>query len=265
MGHSLFVELKNRGALALRKLKLFHQLVAFFATKSSDPKPSVFLGRTGPSTLLCRPPPTHQFWVVSLRLCFLCAAISYLVGSVLYPGGSYHNAHAAGFDHWHNYLCDLWAEHPHGHVHNAARPWGIATVFFLSAALTPLSLIIWRLTARTSPRARAVSLLLMTGTPSGCLVFTPFHDLAIEVGFIPTSVGYLLSLFALGHAGYLRLAWLGLWPLGAAVLNFALWITGAAPFFTPLVQKFALLGLLTWALLASAVRNQANGHSDVKA
>jgi len=231
----------------LRKLKLFHSLIAYFATKSSRRETPLFPASQALSTPPQGPLRAADNWVALLQICLVCAVVSYLCGSLLYPGGSYHDRRALGYDHVHNYLCDLWATRPHGHNQNPARPLGIATVCFLSASLAPLSLIIRNLI--TSPRAQAVPLLLMAGTLSGALVFTPLHDLAIEVGFIPTTVGFLLSLFALGQSGYLRLAWLGLWPLCAGSLNFTLWIMGWALFAAPVVQKLALLGLTVWALL----------------
>lgn len=245
----------------MRKLKLFHQLIAFFATKSSGRKPPAYLASQAPSTSHRLPPHGAHTWVVYLHICCLCAAVSYLGGSLLYPGGSYHDRHAPGFDHFHNYLCDLWAERSHGNVHNPARPFGIATVVFLAGALTPLSLIIRRLIVCASSRTPALPLLLMMGTASGCLVFTPLHDLAIGVGFIPTAVGFLSSLVALARSGYVRIAWLGLWPFCTAVLNFALWTAGWAPFFTPFVQKVALVGLVVWALLLGAVSDTADRAS----
>lgn len=237
----------------MRKLKLFHSLIAFFATQPSPGKRSAFLGPGPPSTTLLAPLLSPQRWVVVLQICCLGAVLSYFGGSLLYPGGSYYAPRAPSFDHFHNYLCDLWAERSHGNVRNDARPLGIATVLFLAFALTPLSLIIRRLIASPLRRGPTLPLLLMMGTPSGCLVFTPLHDFAIGVGFIPTAIGFLLSLAALARSGYPRIAWLGLWPLGAAALNFTLWVTASAPFFMPFVQKVALVGLLSWALLIGAV------------
>jgi hypothetical protein len=88
---------------------------------------------------------------------------------------------------------------------------------------------------------------------SGCLVFTPIHDQAIEFGFGITALAFLLSLWELSKSGFSRLAWLGLWPLFAGALNFSLWELQWVPIAIPVVQKGAILGFMIWQAMVVLV------------
>jgi hypothetical protein len=191
------------------------------------------------------------------------AAALYLLATQLYPGGSQFDAGAARHSHLRNYLCDLFERAPYGHLSNPGRPFGIAALVALALSLVPLTFALPRLMRPGSLARRCVPALGSGGGVCGSLVFTPLHDEMIVIGFAFTALAFLLSLFELWRAGFLRLALLGLWPLFVGGLNFALWQLKVLVPLIPLVQKCAITGLMLWmALVASILIQQRDSpHS----
>jgi hypothetical protein len=66
-------------------------------------------------------------------------------------------------------------------------------------------------------------------------------------------VAFLLSLFALVRAGFIRLAVLGLWPLFMGTLNFSLWKFRLLVPEIPWIQKVAIVGLMLWVMSVALV------------
>ena len=192
-------------------------------------------------------------------LLLLLALLSYLWACSLYPGGSRFDPSAEGHQFLHNYLCDLFNAHPHGHRANPARPFGIAALVFLSLTLLPVSWTIGVLFRPAGAARRLVPGLGTVGGVCGCLVFTALHDWAIVLGFFPTAVAFSLSLFALFENGYVRLARLGLLPLLLGGLNFTLWALELGVPFIPVVQKLAITSLMVWlSVVACVIRATAD-------
>lgn len=250
----------------MRKLKLLQSIVAYFATRASPAESAEISAATRASTRGRGAPSgaavgwlSRATWLFPMAMA--SAALAYLIAALLYPGGSYAHQGAESYDVIHNYFCDLTARHPHGHSENPARPFGVAALWSLNVALLLNAFTVQTLVPYSPAIRRSTLALFSVGAVSGSLVFTPLHDRAIWVGFIPSAVAFLLSLSALLRAGYLRLAWLGLWPLFAGSLCFALWAQRWALQALPGLQKLAIIALMIWMLIASGVAGVRDGSS----
>ena len=249
---------KGKGLLTLRKLKLLQFVVAFFAAghASLDDGRTPVANSNDVQTLNgVGQSPTAQPAAMArlVHVALLGAALSYLVGAALYPGGSQFDSAQVGHDHAENYLCDLFNARPYRHDENPARPLGIAALVLLAVSFLGLSIAIKRLMRTDSLAARWVPILGVLGSTGACLIFTPLHDVAISVSFGPTVVAFLLSLFELAQSRLSRLAWLGVWPLFVGSLNFTLWKMRWLVMAIPIVQKLAILGLMVWIAVVMLV------------
>lgn len=227
----------------MRKLKLLHTYVAFFAIDDSaqSPRPlrshsSAWLGRHAPRLAL---------------LLVLLSLVCYFSAAQLYPGGRPFDQGFPTYSHLSNYLCDLFAQYPYGRKKNPARLFGIMALMTLSLSLLPIYFALPYLTRSRS--TRLIPLLGSAGGLSACLIFTPLHDEAIVFAFGVSLVAFLLSLFALVRAGFVRLAVLGLWPLFMGTLNFSLWKFRLLVPEIPWIQKVAIVGLMLWILSLALV------------
>lgn len=228
----------------MRKLKLLHGFVAYFAIRS-DPASNAPLRASG--ALLNRQAPRCAVALV------FASALSYFCAVYLYPGGRSFAHASLGYSHLNNYLCDLFEQPPNDNSHNPARLLGIASLVTLSLSLVPLFIGLPSLMRVSSKQARSIPYVGSLGALCACLIFTPLHDRAVVFAFGLTLVAFLLSLFELFRAGFARLVLLGLWPLIAGSTAFALWILQALAAITPLTQKIAILGMMLWIFAVTLV------------
>lgn len=173
--------------------------------------------------------------------------ILYLASARLYPGGTKLDPGAAGYSHLSNYWCDLLREASYSGHPNPGRPLAVAATVLLPLSLLPFCLKLAALAKGALSRrlvAAGGSLAMLLAT----LVFTPLHDLAINLAAPLGLLAFLLALRGLLRAGQRRLVLLAGFALAAATLNWLLWQTATLLTWLPLVQRLAYASFFSWVV-----------------
>lgn len=199
----------------------------------------------------------------------LVGVSSFLVLTALaaaaYPGGTFCDANAPGYEFWGNFFCDLTQPVTQRGVDNArARSLAQASFVCFSLALVPFWWVHGALLGgRLGGTVRVFGLLSAAGTnliawlPS--VVSPLLHEVSVFAATIPGLLATLLGVtgaFARGNAGEsrsspLRLsAWLGALSLAlgsadAAYYAYAIAVPGCHVFL-PALQKLAALSVIGW-------------------
>jgi hypothetical protein len=181
---------------------------------------------------------------------------AYFYAAARYPGGTQLDPRTTGYSHLANYWCDLLDAVTYAGRPNPGRPVALAATIVLPLALIPL----WRALPRLfgsagAPKnviARTVRLAGPLAMLAAALVFTRFHDLAIDVGAVTGGAAFLAAQAGLVRGRRRTLVATGLVAVCFAVANYALWTTRAVPVATPAVQKAAYAAFLLWVVLVAA-------------
>jgi len=180
--------------------------------------------------------------------------LAYAYAAAVYPGGTRVDAHTVGYSHLANYWCDLLGAVAYDGRPNPGRPVALAATVALPLTLAPLWFSLPVLFGASDGRSRALAATVRgAGVIALCaaaVVFTPWHDAAINIGAVAGSVAGIAALAGLVRGKQWMLAGVGFAAAGAATLNYVLWATGTAPDITPIAQKGAYAVVLAWAVIA---------------
>ena len=193
------------------------------------------------------------FWLPLVGVTVFLVAYGYAAS--VYPGGTRQDAHTVGYHHLANYWCDLLDAVAYDGRPNPGRPVALAATVMLPLALAPLWFSLPALFGAVDRRSRALAAVVRgAGVVALCaaaLVFTSWHDRAINIGAAAGSVAGIAALAGLVRGRQWMLASGGVLAAAAATLNYALWSTGLAPDVTPIAQKGAYVVILAWTVLAA--------------
>jgi hypothetical protein len=111
---------------------------------------------------------------ISISFIFLFIAIS------IYPGGTYQDKNAAGFDWTKNYISNLFEENALNGSHNVSRIWAFFGMFFYSFSCA----IFFINMSNKIPEKVFKNIIKYAGiliTPLTFLIITPLHDLMLNI------------------------------------------------------------------------------------
>ncbi len=190
---------------------------------------------------------TNSTWFVALPVFGVAAfCVLYALASSVYAGVS-----QTGYAHLTNYWCDLLAAtSPAGHG-NPARPLAVLATFVLPLSLVPLWYHLPRLFAAEARAGVAVQVTGCTAMVGATLVWTPMHDLAINVVAVFGFCALLMTLFGIERRRYRAVSVCLRWAGALVFTNYVLWATGTLVWLIPAVQKAAFLGLFVWVAVAT--------------
>ena len=102
-----------------------------------------------------------------------------LISTILYPGGSQHDANSIGFNWQHNYLSNLLNPISVNGQDNTARPWAIAGMLFLCLAV---ALFFVRFSKKIPNNGAKVIKYAGAGAMvAAVFTATPYHDIAVTI------------------------------------------------------------------------------------
>lgn len=126
----------------------------------------------------------------AVLICLLITSALLIVAVSLYPGGSLHNKHAAGFTWSENFFSNLFGKQALNGAPNPAQPWAITGMAFHAVAY---GLFFLRM-SKKMPVRQAVIVLKTVGFVNivfSFLIATPLHDIMVTL----SSTLFLLGLF----------------------------------------------------------------------
>ncbi len=170
----------------------------------------------------------------------------YIMASTLYPGGNQADIHAAGFSWRNNYWCNLLNDTAMNGKANTAKPVALIAMIALCTALASF----WYLLAVALPFSPLhKKILLSSGMSSaiaGIFIFTPYHDMFINISGAMAIAAFVLLIMALYKNSWLALFYTGLFNIGLILLNNYIYYTKNGLAHLPLVQKITFILFLGW-------------------
>ena len=200
---------------------------------------------------------------VSIAVLALGFVITMVVAAARYPGGTWCQPHAPGYDLWRSFFCDVLHSRALNGTPNPGAPAARAAIVLIAAAFLPFWLAVPSTLELTRARARLVRI-VGTASAVACLAvaltpsdrFPEWHQAAVLSG---AGAGVLAALIAVSSRqlplsqSSSALRWLAWAALLAAALDAALYaaqLASPAPCATalPALQKFAAALVLAWML-----------------
>lgn len=182
----------------------------------------------------------------------------YAIAIVRYPGGTWFDRHAIGYDLWRNFVCDLTQPVALDGRPNPGAVFGKASMLAFDAGLSLGFLGTLRLGAPSAGMARvirALSLVSFVGIAAvpllPSLVFGALHSVAVLCG---ATAGLFAGGFciAVQLRSERQIAALGLVMFAAAFVDAGIYAwsvsAGTTPLALPVLQRVALLLILGWLL-----------------
>jgi hypothetical protein len=170
----------------------------------------------------------------------------YIIATTLYPGGNQADKNTSGFSWLHNYWCNLLNGTAMNGAVNNAKP--VAMIALLALSITLASF--WYLLAMVMPFSRLhKNLLLGSGISSaiaGIFIFTPYHDVFINISGIMAIIAFVLLMRALYKNSWFVLFYTGLFNIGLILLNNYIYYTKNGLAYLPVVQKISFIIFLGW-------------------
>ncbi|MEQ1746111.1 MAG: hypothetical protein ABMA02_11835 [Saprospiraceae bacterium] len=164
----------------------------------------------------------------------------------LYPGGNQTNPHAPGFDWLHNYWCDLLGPVADNGQLNPARPVAMLAMIVLGVALAFFWYRLAGFLAGSRSRRVAVRVSGIVSMTTACLLFTPWHDIALVVSGSAVLVALAATLIFLRQNHQKQLLRLGLACMLFFVANNAIYWTKTGLAWLPILQKVTICVFLYW-------------------
>ncbi len=181
----------------------------------------------------------------------------YFYGASIYPGGTIFDVTSIGFDHYYNYWCDLAGKLTRSGVPNPARPFAVGAMVFL-----PLTLIVfwWRivdlLPNNQIKRRLAIRTFGVTAMLAAAFIFTPIHDLALDILVLFLSLSLITLITSLVFIKKYKMALAPCIPLGLGLVSFILWRSGIAMEHMPFMQKVTLVLFFIWITYVTCILKQ---------
>ena len=180
------------------------------------------------------------------------------IATTQYPGGSQHDDMSVGFSWQHNYLSNLLNPIAVNGQENAARPWAVAGMLFLCAAM---ALSFFQFSKKIPVKGAANSIVRYAGI--GAMVAavftgTPFHDLAVRVSgtLLMVSLFYITVFILKSKLNGLKV----LAAAGMLLLYGTSFIYYSSTYLEilPVMQKLLLITVVIWLLSLEYFTNRAD-------
>jgi hypothetical protein len=188
-------------------------------------------------------------------------AVLYIWCASLYPGGSYVDRSAEGFDWVHNYWCHLMYEQSLNGQPNPARPWSIAALGILLAGILTF---FFRFSCRMAGR-RVLRLLIRAAVTMSlvctALISSERHDLMTTLASVFGALALLGTIAMLWQNRNYSFTWWGILCIILLGLNNYMYHTGHGIIALPLVQKFTFVVVLVWVWKVNDLVEQRPGRS----
>jgi hypothetical protein len=179
----------------------------------------------------------------------IIAIILLFTATLNYPGGSLKNEFSVGFDWANNYISNLLSPQAVNGMENAARPWAVGGVLFLSASF---GLFFMRFSNRIKVKSAAniIKYLGVFATLCAFLTVLPsLHDIMVTLSSISTLIIFFyLTVFALKS----KLHFLKFCSVVFLFLFYAaayMYFTRSYLEFMPIMQKVIFVAKIIWVLV----------------
>ncbi len=178
---------------------------------------------------------------------FVLSISMLLVAIMLYPGGSYVNPGASGFDWEHNYISNLFNNTGINGKPNKGLVWAVSGMLFFCSSVGWFFFSF----SKKLPTKSAQLIVLFSGCFSMIFAFmavTPFHDLMIRISSILSLISiFYCTVFLFKYNRY-GLGLLSVFELLSLYCALYIYYTQDYLVFLPLVQKIIILGTIIWVL-----------------
>lgn len=183
---------------------------------------------------------------------FLVFVLLFLLASFHYPGGSIFDKSTTGFDWIYNFWCDLMRSPAYNGMMNSYKSIGVSAMFVLCSSFIGLFILFPRLFP-VHHYTHFTRILTCLDIMVCAFVFTSYHEQIIWIGGILSIIPISWTFYHL----YINREWLLLYTgtivASLLILCFVLFALDRMWFLLPLplIEKFALLALLLWAMLVN--------------
>lgn len=188
----------------------------------------------------------RSFWVLIPLAGSTIFIIFYIVGTLLYPGGSQVDHHSEGFSWMNNYWCNLLNKYAINGQHNPARPIAMMGMFVLCFTLAVFWYFFPIYTRFTKYSKLTIQISGLFSMTVAMFVYTNLHDSIIY------TAGFFGVIAILGtFVGLYRSKWYGLFLFGVFNLlllfvNNYIYYTKDYILYLPLIQKISFASFLLW-------------------
>jgi hypothetical protein len=184
-----------------------------------------------------------------ILLGIIIAIILLFIATLNYPGGSLKNEFSVGFDWANNYISNLLSPQAVNGMENAARPWAVGGVLFLSASFG-LFFMIFSNKIKVKSAAFVIKYCGILATISAFLTVIPsLHDMMIIISSTPTLlIFFYITVFTLKS----KLHFLKIYSVLALLLFYVatyMYFTSSYLEYLPIMQKTIHLVQIVWVLV----------------
>jgi hypothetical protein len=169
----------------------------------------------------------------------------YIVAASLYPGGSFFNRAAVGYDWKTNYWCELLAATAKNGRPNPGRPFAFSAMIILAFSIGTC----WYLLPLVMKHRYARVTIRVCGTLSMAIslfISSPYHDMVINISGGFALIALVSTFFGLYKMKAHALLSLGILCVLLAMLNNFIYHTNTFMEVLPVVQKITFACFLTW-------------------
>lgn len=188
----------------------------------------------------------ENIWLLVPLIGTLVFLILYIVGSLLYPGGSQMDKHAKGFSWMNNYWCNLLDLYAINGQYNPARPIAMIGMFVLCITIA----FFWYLFPKRIEYDKNNKLVIQfSGSLSmsvAMFVFTEMHDTIINAAGLLGIIAIIGSLVGLYKIKWYGLVIFGSINLGLLFLNNYVYHIKTLIVYLPMIQKITFISYLIW-------------------
>lgn len=189
---------------------------------------------------------TGNIWLLVPLLGTLVFLILYVIGSLVYPGGSQMDKHSEGFSWMNNYWCNLLGLYAINGEYNPARPIAITGMFVLCVTMS----VFWYLFPKRIEYDKNNKLIIqLSGSLSmsvAMFVFTEMHDAIINTAGLLGIIAIVGSLIGLYKIKWYGLMIFGSLNLGLLLLNNYIYHIKIFIVYLPMIQKISFISYLIW-------------------
>lgn len=188
-------------------------------------------------------------WVLVPLFGVILFVVTYIIATLLYPGGSQADSESKGFSWLHNYWCNLLNEKAINGEYNSARPVAITGMIILCISMA----VFWHQFAKwINPGPPGRQIMQFSGIASMCsalFIFTRYHDIIINVTSLLAILALVGTYSGLYKKGWRNLFWVGIFNLVLMGINNFIYYTGKQIYYLPIVQKITFCFVLVWICL----------------
>ncbi|MFM2385499.1 MAG: hypothetical protein RL660_256 [Bacteroidota bacterium] len=188
----------------------------------------------------------------------LLYVVMYFIAAQFYPGGTYQNRNAQGFDWVRNFWCNLLDSTSLNGQANTARPLAIAAMALLVCCITyfwykfPRYVACSKTVGRLIQYCGCAAMLL-----SGLLLAAVQHDLAINISCFFGAIAICLALYSLYSNKHYFVLRIGVASIALMCANIYFYYINTNLLALAIVQKFAFASFLLWFVFVERLQKRA--------